>query len=260
MVFCRRHAEARELDRGRLGKYCCTEAACLALALACVSSAGGRASLGCRAKTKQGHCTNFCSTATSVRATIPPWLCPAWSSLSLPSHAPPGSLAMKTLTSVLALAGLAASAMAQDFSGIDAVINGAIARKVTPGAVAAFAIGDRLVYSRAYGSFTYGDKAPVTGSNPETQVDTKYDLASLTKVTTTTSCIATFYQVRRPAALHLPCHASHALRGPPATPERRAAAGHTPGEPIPARISLCQQRQVRHHCGELLAAQCGVSP
>jgi CubicO group peptidase (beta-lactamase class C family) len=76
-----------------------------------------------------------------------------------------------------------------------AVIYGAIGRKVTPGAVAAMSIGRKLQWSKAYGNFTYGQKAPITGANPAVQVDTKYDLASLTKVTTTTSAIATFYQV-----------------------------------------------------------------
>lgn len=56
-------------------------------------------------------------------------------------------------------------------------------------------IGNNMQWSRAYGNFTYGAKAPISKSNPAVHVDTKYDLASLTKVTTTTSAIATFYQV-----------------------------------------------------------------
>lgn len=70
-----------------------------------------------------------------------------------------------------------------------------IDQKVFPGCAAAVMQDGKILFAQAFGNFTYGDlPAPVNGDNPRVRLDTLWDLASLTKVTTTTSCVAEFYQ------------------------------------------------------------------
>jgi CubicO group peptidase (beta-lactamase class C family) len=63
---------------------------------------------------------------------------------------------------------------------LDAFLRGAIARRVFPGAVAAFGRTEGPVVYRAVGHLTYEPDEPV-------EVGTRYDLASLTKVVATTT-------------------------------------------------------------------------
>lgn len=47
-----------------------------------------------------------------------------------------------------------------------------------------------VVYADDFGTFTYGEPDPVSGTNPMMNVETsRFDIASLTKVTTTTTAV-----------------------------------------------------------------------
>src|SRR5687768_489456 len=67
---------------------------------------------------------------------------------------------------------------------IDAIVADAIERRVFPGAVILIASGSRVLHQAAYGTTMYD--AP--GSRP-VQVDTIYDIASLTKMFTATAAL-----------------------------------------------------------------------
>lgn len=94
---------------------------------------------------------------------------------------------------LLAGASLVFSAVGLDFTPARQAINTAISNHVMPGAVGAVMDTNGVLYLEAFGNMTYGLEAPLGPDEPVT-TDTLFDLASLTKVTTTTSCIATFYQ------------------------------------------------------------------
>lgn len=81
-----------------------------------------------------------------------------------------------------------ATAHGYDFTNVDRIINQAIEDKVFPGAT--LIIGDQyeIIYSKAYGRYTYAsDSKPVS-------IYTIYDLASLTKVVATTTAIMKLYE------------------------------------------------------------------
>jgi serine-type D-Ala-D-Ala carboxypeptidase len=67
---------------------------------------------------------------------------------------------------------------------IDAIVADAIKRRIFPGAVVLIAQGAELLYHAAYGTTMYSDP----GSQP-VQVDTIYDIASLTKMFTATAAL-----------------------------------------------------------------------
>eukprot|EP00008_Paramoeba_atlantica_P003007 CAMPEP_0201488874 /NCGR_PEP_ID=MMETSP0151_2-20130828/20005_1 /ASSEMBLY_ACC=CAM_ASM_000257 /TAXON_ID=200890 /ORGANISM="Paramoeba atlantica, Strain 621/1 / CCAP 1560/9" /LENGTH=438 /DNA_ID=CAMNT_0047874265 /DNA_START=50 /DNA_END=1366 /DNA_ORIENTATION=- len=82
-----------------------------------------------------------------------------------------------------------------DWSPVDQVLQNGIDTMVYPGCVALVAQYGEIVYSGSFGSFTYGLPAPVTGTNPPMNVDTSiFDLASLTKVTMSTTAVMQMYQ------------------------------------------------------------------
>ena len=68
-----------------------------------------------------------------------------------------------------------------DFSAVDAVIDGFLDQGAFPGAALAVGYRGELVHARAYGKLSYDSDAP-----PVT-LETRYDLASLTKVIATTT-------------------------------------------------------------------------
>lgn len=71
---------------------------------------------------------------------------------------------------------------------IDALIENAIARRVTPGAAVIIGTADRILYAKAFGRLTYDqDSAPVT-------LDTMFDLASVSKAVGTTSATMFLFQ------------------------------------------------------------------
>ena len=58
---------------------------------------------------------------------------------------------------------------------IGLIITGAIERKIFPGAVFAVTHGDKIIYNKAFGHFTYDSQSLDVTS------DTVYDIASVTK-------------------------------------------------------------------------------
>lgn len=68
-------------------------------------------------------------------------------------------------------------------SGIDALVQEAIAARLTPGAVVLVGRGDEIVYQKAF-----GQRATEPAAEPMT-LDTIFDLASLTKVVATTTAV-----------------------------------------------------------------------
>lgn len=89
------------------------------------------------------------------------------------------------------------AAAAADFSALDTVLQNAIASRTFPGCAAL--VGNHtgeVLYAKAFGTFTYPEASPPLdpGANPTVQLATLFDLASLTKVTATTSALALLYQ------------------------------------------------------------------
>ncbi|KAL0230614.1 hypothetical protein PCE1_004171 [Barthelona sp. PCE] len=89
--------------------------------------------------------------------------------------------------------------VALDPTAIDSVIQQYIDKRVTPGAawsVAHYDKNNKLVtVQSAQGSFTYGEPAPRNpGQNPPMTIDTIFDMASVTKVSMTTTAIAQLYE------------------------------------------------------------------
>jgi len=92
---------------------------------------------------------------------------------------------------------LAAVASAVDWSPVDRVLQEQIREGAFPGCVAIVANqvihsaysssywAQDILYAKAFGTFTYGDPAPFSGSNPEMTMDTVFDMASCTKVLST---------------------------------------------------------------------------
>ena len=72
------------------------------------------------------------------------------------------------------------SARAYDWSIVDSTLESAIANKTFPGCVAAVSDATgQIVYSKAFGNFTYGDECP-NGGNPQmSYTGSKFDMASV---------------------------------------------------------------------------------
>ena len=89
------------------------------------------------------------------------------------------------------------------FSRIDDLVVGAMAAKLTPGAVVLVGQGDQTLYEKAFGF-----RATAPAEEPMT-LDTVFDLASLTKVIATTTAVMTLVEDGRlrlsdPVATHIP--------------------------------------------------------
>ncbi len=67
------------------------------------------------------------------------------------------------------------------FNSIDSIVNSSIQSKVTPGCQILFAVGNKVVFDKSYGYFTYDSTHAVTNSD-------LYDIASITKVASTSLC------------------------------------------------------------------------
>lgn len=113
-------------------------------------------------------------------------------------------LPMATLS--LALFTLQANAQTKstpDFSNIDRIVNHAIASHLIPGAVVLVGHDGHVVFEKAY-----GNRATIPTPVPMTE-DTIFDMASITKVTATTTAAMQLYQEGRfrlndPVAKYLP--------------------------------------------------------
>jgi len=75
----------------------------------------------------------------------------------------------------------------QDFSGIDKFINESIENKLTPSVNLIFGNNYSDFYLKSFGKYTYNE------NSPSVNVNSIYDLASLTKVFSTTLCIMKLY-------------------------------------------------------------------
>ena len=88
-------------------------------------------------------------------------------------------------------------------SQIDAIVENAIERRVFPGAVVLIAKGRHICVHRAYGTTMYD--AP---GSQQVQLDTIYDVASLTKMFTATAALRLYdageLDLRAPVAMYLP--------------------------------------------------------
>jgi CubicO group peptidase (beta-lactamase class C family) len=76
---------------------------------------------------------------------------------------------------------------AANFSSVDEVINNAISSRYFPGAQLIVGNKDNILYQKNYGSFTYEDPLKMVDNS------TMFDIASLTKVTATTTAIMKLY-------------------------------------------------------------------
>lgn len=76
----------------------------------------------------------------------------------------------------------------EDRSLLDKILNGGVTNKVYPGAVGVVGSLDGLLYEEAVGGYSYD------AHDKKTKIDTLFDLASLTKVVSTTSTVALLYQ------------------------------------------------------------------
>ena len=74
------------------------------------------------------------------------------------------------------------------------VLQSGVADHAFPGAVALVVNETDVLYSKAVGSFTYGNPPPFSTGNPAMTMASRFDLASLTKVLSTTTATMTFYQ------------------------------------------------------------------
>jgi beta-N-acetylhexosaminidase len=73
------------------------------------------------------------------------------------------------------------------FDKIDAIIQEGIAKKAMPGAVALAIKDGKIIFEKAYGSFEYDNKEPVT-------LNAVYDMASVTKICATTISVMKLYE------------------------------------------------------------------
>ena len=86
------------------------------------------------------------------------------------------------------LAGCSCASPTIDGSKIDAIVQEAIAKHVTPSACVVIGTADKVLFAKAYGHLTYDRDSP-----PAT-LDTIYDLASVSKAVGTTSATMLLYQ------------------------------------------------------------------
>ncbi|MBN1637408.1 MAG: serine hydrolase [Ignavibacteriales bacterium] len=76
---------------------------------------------------------------------------------------------------------------AQNFGKLENIITEAIEDSIFPGAVVCVGDKDKIIYTKAYGNFTY-DK-----NSPKVELKTLFDLASVTKAFCTTFCVMKLY-------------------------------------------------------------------
>lgn len=81
-----------------------------------------------------------------------------------------------------------------DWSSVDKLFNEAINNRIFPGGILSVATSKSVLYQKAYGSYTYNQDV---FSFPWVVLDTKYDIASLTKVTGTLAAIVNLYDAKR---------------------------------------------------------------
>ena len=189
----------------------------------------------------------------------------------------------RAFTAACLLLCLALVVAAPDFGPVDQVLKLFIANRTFPGCIAAVADASGLLYYRAMGSFTYGEKPPHDNRNMPVVNDTLWDMASLTKVLMTTTAVMTLYQrgeldldmaVSDPLLLgpgfaqagkgtvtvrHLLLH-SAGFPGDPTPHEYFVKAFGCPGmdQPTPPSTFACQQRVFDAVLAQVLIAPVGA--
>lgn len=81
-----------------------------------------------------------------------------------------------------------------DWTPVDNLFLSAIDNRTFPGGIVSIATSKSILYQKAYGTFTYSQDL---FSNPSVTLDTKYDIASLTKVTGTLAAVLNLYESKR---------------------------------------------------------------
>jgi len=98
------------------------------------------------------------------------------------------------LVAVVLCAVFVAGGAAADWSVVDQILQAGVQDGAYPGCVALVGNKNGIIYERAVGHYTYGATPPFNSRNPPMAIDTLFDMASCTKVTTTTTAVAQFYQ------------------------------------------------------------------
>lgn len=84
-------------------------------------------------------------------------------------------------------------ATAYDWTAVDKIIQDAISARTFPGAVLGIATDKEILYTKAYGTQTYKQDM----YTPSVNLDSKWDLASLTKVVGTLSAVMHLYDDKK---------------------------------------------------------------
>ena len=168
------------------------------------------------------------------------------------------------------------AAVAGSWDDVAEVLELGVKTHVFPGAVAL--VGDRtgVRWARAVGSLTYGLPTPLGNPNAPMAVDTLFDMASCTKVVSTTQAVALLYQKGAFGNLGLQTRVGTLLGGFDANGKEAVTvencllhnAGFSPdpvpdfwdpsfgcaGAPLPATLNFgCAQRSFAHLMGQPLA-------
>jgi CubicO group peptidase (beta-lactamase class C family) len=83
---------------------------------------------------------------------------------------------------------------ALDWSPVNEAVAYALEQQVFPGCVVGVADASGVLLMQAYGNFTYTQAPPISGELTPMSTTSLFDIASLTKVTATTSALAQFYE------------------------------------------------------------------
>jgi len=80
------------------------------------------------------------------------------------------------------------------FDPVSNILQAAIKNGAFPGCVAVVGNRGGILYQKAFGHFTYGVPPPESPNNPETKIDTIFDMASVSKIVGVTTAVAQFYE------------------------------------------------------------------
>lgn len=99
-----------------------------------------------------------------------------------------------TASSITTTTAVLAKSNERSWTELDDIIDDAIKQGAFPGAIQLIATKDKILFESSRGTFTYGEPAPASGTNPAVTSDTLWDLASISKVFGSTTAAALLYQ------------------------------------------------------------------
>lgn len=139
----------------------------------------------------------------------------------------PGRFAFSRSAIALALFAASQPARAQGFTAVDAAIHAGIDTGIYPGAVVVIGRADTILYAHGYGHYTWSAASPAPDPT-----NTRWDLASLTKIVATSSATAVLVQQHKvdldaPVSRYLP----EFLGGKKGAVTVRMLLNHTSGMP-----------------------------